>query len=233
MSRIGPRVCGSGPACAGRASQGRGADAGQRRRRRRLDLLNGSIRHRAGTAQRVSSHPWLGPWAQFWSHWCTILVSVAVRLLMHPRCRQVTALLVSDACDVLNEFCGLAVSRDALTVNRAVCAAERRSVRPLAAASRNRAHGCLPTGLSSEEAVMKYARVPRPEAPAGPLSAGIDWASADHAVCIVDAAGAVVSRFTVAHTAEGLKTLVSRLARAGAAEVAIECGDGPAVDALM
>jgi hypothetical protein len=25
---------------------------------------------------------------------------------MHPRCRQVTALLVSDADDVLNEFCG-------------------------------------------------------------------------------------------------------------------------------
>ena len=80
---------------------------------------------------------------------------------------------------------------------------------------------------------MKYARVPRPEAPPGALSAGIDWASADHAVCIVDAAGAVVSRFTVAHTAEGLKTLVSRLARAGSAEVAIERGDGPVVDALL
>ena len=57
---------------------------------------------------------------------------------------------------------------------------------------------------------MKYARVPRPEAPPGALSAGIDWASADHAVCIVDAAGAVVSRFTVAHTAEGLRALVRR-----------------------
>src|SRR5262252_8694310 len=128
---------------------------------------------------------------------------------------------------------GLAVSRDALTVDRAVCAAERRSVRPLAAASRNRARGCLPTGLSSEEAVMKYARVPRPEAPPGGLSAGIDWASADHAVCIVDAAGAVVSRFSVAHTADGLRALVQRLARAGACEVAIERGDGPAVDALL
>jgi transposase len=58
---------------------------------------------------------------------------------------------------------------------------------------------------------MKYARVPRPDA----LSAGIDWASADHAVCVVDAAGAVVSRFSVAHTAEGLRVLVQRLARAG------------------
>ncbi|MGH8576151.1 MAG: hypothetical protein ACREXJ_04410 [Gammaproteobacteria bacterium] len=27
------------------------------------------------------------------AHWCTILVSVAVRLLMHPRCRWVIALL--------------------------------------------------------------------------------------------------------------------------------------------
>ena len=80
---------------------------------------------------------------------------------------------------------------------------------------------------------MKYARVPRPEAPPGALSAGIDWASADHAVCMVDAAGAVVSRFTVAHTAQGLKTLVLRLARAGVAEVAIERGDGPVVDALL
>ena len=80
---------------------------------------------------------------------------------------------------------------------------------------------------------MKYARVPRPEAPPGGLSAGIDWASADHAVCIVDAAGAVVSRFSVAHTADGLRALVQRLARAGACEVAIERGDGPAVDALL
>ena len=55
---------------------------------------------------------------------------------------------------------------------------------------------------------MKYARVPRPDTPPGGVTAGIDWASADHAVCIVDAAGAVVSRFTVAHTAEGLRALV-------------------------
>jgi transposase len=80
---------------------------------------------------------------------------------------------------------------------------------------------------------MKYARVPRPQALPGALFAGIDWASADHAVCIVDAAGAVADRFTVAHTAEGLKTLVQRLARAGVCEVAIERGDGPVVDALL
>ena len=80
---------------------------------------------------------------------------------------------------------------------------------------------------------MKYARVCRPDAPPGGLSAGIDWASADHAVCVVDAAGGVVSRFSVEHTADGLRTVVQRLARAGAAEVAIERGDGPVVDALL
>ncbi|HSS22962.1 MAG TPA: transposase [Mycobacterium sp.] len=69
---------------------------------------------------------------------------------------------------------------------------------------------------------MKYARVPRPGTLPGEVTAGIDWASADHAVCIVDAAGAVVRRFTVAHTAEGLRALVRGLARAGVAEVAIE-----------
>ena len=80
---------------------------------------------------------------------------------------------------------------------------------------------------------MKYARVPRPDTPPGGVTAGIDWASADHAVCIVDAAGAVVSRFTVARTAEGLQALVRGLARAGVAEVAIERGDGPVVGALL
>ena len=80
---------------------------------------------------------------------------------------------------------------------------------------------------------MKYAPVPRPGTPPGGVSAGIDWASADHAVCVVDASGEVVSRFSVEHTAEGLKTLVQRLAKATACEVAIERGDGPVVDALL
>jgi transposase len=80
---------------------------------------------------------------------------------------------------------------------------------------------------------MEYARVSLPDTPPGGLTAGIDWASADHAVCVVDASGEVVSRFSVAHTAEGLRALVQRLARAGVAEVAIERGDGPIVDALL
>jgi transposase len=80
---------------------------------------------------------------------------------------------------------------------------------------------------------MEYAPVCLPDTPPGGLTAGIDWASADHAVCVAGAAGEVVSRFTVAHTAEGLRTLVQRLAKAGACEVAIERGDGPVVDALL
>jgi transposase len=80
---------------------------------------------------------------------------------------------------------------------------------------------------------MEYARVCLPDSPRGGLTAGIDWASADHAVCVVDAAGEVADRFSVAHTAEGLRVLVQRLARAGACEAAIERGDGPVVDALL
>jgi transposase len=87
--------------------------------------------------------------------------------------------------------------------------------------------------MSSEEAVMKYAPASLPDAPPGGVSAGIDWASADHAVCVLDAAGVVVTRFTAGHTAEGLRALVQRLARAGAAEAAIGRGDGPLVDALL
>ena len=80
---------------------------------------------------------------------------------------------------------------------------------------------------------MKYARVPRPAAPPVALSAGIDWASSDHAVCVVDAFGEVVSRFSVAHTADGLRALVHRLGKTGVCEAAIERSDGPVVDALL
>ena len=80
---------------------------------------------------------------------------------------------------------------------------------------------------------MEYALVSRSDAPPGGVTAAIDWASADHAVCVVDAAGKVVSRFSVEHTAGGLRTLVQRLARAGVCEAVIERGDGPVVEALL
>jgi transposase len=79
---------------------------------------------------------------------------------------------------------------------------------------------------------MKYARK-LPATPPGGVTAGIDWASADHAVCVVDAAGKAVTRLTVEHTAAGLAELARRLRKAGAGEAAIERGDGPVVDALL
>jgi transposase len=80
---------------------------------------------------------------------------------------------------------------------------------------------------------MEYARVSLPDTPPGGVTAGVDWASADHVACIVDGAGKVVSRFAIEHTAAGLKALARGLAKAGAAEVAIERGDGPVVEALL
>ena len=79
---------------------------------------------------------------------------------------------------------------------------------------------------------MEYARKLPAAAPGG-VTAGIDWASTDHAVCVVGAAGGAVARFTVEHTAAGLAELVRRLRGAGAAEAAIERGDGPVVGALL
>ena len=81
---------------------------------------------------------------------------------------------------------------------------------------------------------MKYAvlRV-LPEVPPGGVCAGIDWASADHAVCVVDLAGRVRDRFTAVHDRAGIAGLIARLRGSGAAEVAIERGDGVLVDALL
>lgn len=81
---------------------------------------------------------------------------------------------------------------------------------------------------------MKYAPVPDlPASPPGEVTAGLDWATEDHVVAVVDTAGQVVTRFTVPHTAAGLRELVRSLAQAGAAEVAIERGDGLVVDTLL
>ncbi|TQS04424.1 IS110 family transposase [Microbispora hainanensis] len=81
---------------------------------------------------------------------------------------------------------------------------------------------------------MEYApQASLPATPPGGRTAGVDWAGADHAACVVDATGAVVTRFTVQHTDAGLRDLVRRLREAGACEVAIERGDGPVVEALL
>ena len=71
------------------------------------------------------------------------------------------------------------------------------------------------------------------EGTAARVCAGVDWAKDDHAVCVVDADGEVLDRFTVEHTATGLKRLIRRLLGAGVTEVGIERGDGPVVEALL
>jgi transposase len=52
-----------------------------------------------------------------------------------------------------------------------------------------------------------------PAQPANGLTAGLDWAKDDHAVCVVDATGAVAERFTIEHTSAGLRALVRGLGK--------------------
>jgi hypothetical protein len=65
---------------------------------------------------------------------------------------------------------------------------------------------------------------------------GLDWATREHAVCVVDERGAVVTRFTAAHTASGMEDLVARLTKLAPApelRVAIERPTGLIVDTLV
>ncbi len=72
-----------------------------------------------------------------------------------------------------------------------------------------------------------------PDQPINGVTAGVDWASEDHAVSIVNDRGQEIARKTVEHTAAGLRALVKFLGKHGVGEVAIERGDGPVVDALL
>lgn len=67
--------------------------------------------------------------------------------------------------------------------------------------------------------------------------AGLDWASRDHAVCIIDDSGAVRDCFDVPHDAAGLRELLARLHRhaptTAQLPVAIERPSGLVVDALI
>lgn len=65
---------------------------------------------------------------------------------------------------------------------------------------------------------------------------GIDWASEEHAVCVLAGEGQAVERYTVNHSAEGFERLTARLARHGdpaVVPVAIERPDGRLVDLLL
>jgi transposase len=65
---------------------------------------------------------------------------------------------------------------------------------------------------------------------------GIDWAAATHAVCVMDAAGKITAEFTIEHSADGIATLILRLARHGDPAdmpVGIERPNGQLVDLLL
>ena len=65
---------------------------------------------------------------------------------------------------------------------------------------------------------------------------GIDWAAEIHAMCVMDATGKIVAQFTIAHSADGIATLIRRLARFGdpaEMQVAIERPNGRLVDLLL
>jgi transposase len=64
-------------------------------------------------------------------------------------------------------------------------------------------------------------------------TAGLDWASEAHAICVVDSHGAIRESFAVAHDAAGLGELMRRLRRYPGLRVAIERPDGLLVDTLV
>jgi len=65
---------------------------------------------------------------------------------------------------------------------------------------------------------------------------GLDWAAREHAVCVLNGRGAVVTRCTVAHTAAGMTELVARLTKLSSPlelRIAIERPTGLVVDTLV
>jgi transposase len=63
--------------------------------------------------------------------------------------------------------------------------------------------------------------------------AGIDWASEEHALCVVDEDGRALEGEMHAHEESGIRELVSRMHALGVTRVAIERPDGVLVDRLL
>lgn len=63
--------------------------------------------------------------------------------------------------------------------------------------------------------------------------AGIDWASEEHAVCVVDEHGDRVWERLVRHDEDGIVRLCQRLVEVGAERIAIERPDGVLIDRLL
>ncbi|MEX2239055.1 MAG: IS110 family transposase [Burkholderiales bacterium] len=64
-------------------------------------------------------------------------------------------------------------------------------------------------------------------------AAGVDWASEEHAVCVVDEQGRRLSERRFAHDEQGVAALCRVLAAAGVARVALERPDGLLVERLL
>jgi len=63
--------------------------------------------------------------------------------------------------------------------------------------------------------------------------AGVDWASEEHAVCVVDERGRIVEGRRYRHDERGIRALCARLVRLGVALVAIERPDGLLIERLL
>jgi len=69
-----------------------------------------------------------------------------------------------------------------------------------------------------------------------PYFVGLDWASQEHAVCVINEHAQIICRITVPHTATGLAELRTRLARfapPAALRVAVERPSGLLIDSLV
>ena len=63
--------------------------------------------------------------------------------------------------------------------------------------------------------------------------AGVDWASEEHAVCVVDERGRIVEGRRYRHNEPGIRALCARLVRLGVALVALERPDGLLIERLL
>lgn len=69
-----------------------------------------------------------------------------------------------------------------------------------------------------------------------PIYVGLDWAAETHAVCVLDHAGHQLCAFTVEHSADGIASLIRRLAKHGDpsnVQIGIERPNGRLVDLLL
>jgi hypothetical protein len=126
------------------------------------------------------------------------MASPVINVTGAPEVRPVTALIIVTLSEVQCQFCGSGGCpgrADRLQGHALGAPDSELTVRVPAPLIR-----VPPHWVSSEEAVMKYAQIlVLPQTPPGGLTAGIDWASADHVACVVDAAGQVRARFSVTH----------------------------------